>query len=258
MKVKGNAKWYKSGWWLKCISWLLEFLVQRVKLNHLLFHLFDPKASSGINAEYGGSGGGGGGSGGGAGGGEILSRLGGLVGTGVANLYEMYEMIDEDLGLDFILQDIHPIVDQDQNLETEDVLWVEEMEKKMIQFHTLDEEFQQPTYTLQPPTTFVPFSIPFNLHGNTWSNPVPLPQPYQSSLLNNTRAFGALSKLLSSVADPNEVTIHSYIHKKFQEWLQSTGKLEEMEQLVKLHVKTMTPIPPNQKQHILTPTLQTV
>eukprot|EP01126_Amoeba_proteus_P055570 TRINITY_DN6909_c0_g1_i4.p1 TRINITY_DN6909_c0_g1~~TRINITY_DN6909_c0_g1_i4.p1 ORF type:complete len:204 (-),score=49.23 TRINITY_DN6909_c0_g1_i4:122-733(-) len=69
MKVKGNAKWYKSGWWLKCISWLLEFLVQRVKLNHLLFHLFDPKASSGINAEYGGSGGGGGGGGGGSGGG---------------------------------------------------------------------------------------------------------------------------------------------------------------------------------------------
>jgi len=99
-----------------------------------------------------------------------------------------------------------------------------------------DEKYQN-MYQLQSSDTFVPFTIPFNLKGNTIENPVPLSGEYKLALQRQTERY--FQKLTELAREPSRSRhLQSVITNKFQEWLTCSGHLDQVEQLVALHLAT--------------------
>eukprot|EP01130_Rhizamoeba_saxonica_P010913 TRINITY_DN4502_c0_g1_i2.p1 TRINITY_DN4502_c0_g1~~TRINITY_DN4502_c0_g1_i2.p1 ORF type:complete len:251 (+),score=39.51 TRINITY_DN4502_c0_g1_i2:847-1599(+) len=103
----------------------------------------------------------------------------------------------------------------------------------------LMEEFRKRSFSEQPLQSFIPFSIPVVLSGNTNHNPVKLPERYQDALERNNVS---LRMYMEKFAQKHKLhkgygTKHR-VQQLFEEWLIESGNMNQILVLVKLQTQT--------------------
>jgi len=91
-----------------------------------------------------------------------------------------------------------------------------------------------------PAQLFSSLSIPFNIQGDTVSNPCTLPPDYAQELLRKTALANASLEKIRRVSDANPEA-RKLIHSHFREWLVNSGNLRHVLDLLYYEDKDPTP-----------------
>lgn len=151
----------------------------------------------------------------------------------------IYEIIDSNLGFDTTnLEDIENI----RALHTDQTSKVAQGPVSLHKTYlAIDQDFLDHSFGLQDPQSFVPFSIPVILSGDTTRNPIPLPTPYRDALAAHAAKFQGFAHVMRDSSRSGE-ELKAQIFAKYQEWLRTTGNLQQIEHLV-THQLSVTNFP---------------
>jgi hypothetical protein len=99
---------------------------------------------------------------------------------------------------------------------------------------------EQLPYALMRPESFTPFRVPFELTGDTKSNPYELSAEYRSSLEEAaTQAIELKQAIEKKKLDKSmKERIRAVIHAHFENWLRTTGNWQQIEDLVRLQLQS--------------------
>jgi hypothetical protein len=95
------------------------------------------------------------------------------------------------------------------------------------------------TFSIIPPEEFVPFRVPFDLVGDTKSNPYELEPAYQYALEAHAEEALELKRFIESQKYDRSTKekFKSIIKESFEDWLRASGNMQQLEDLAKLQVE---------------------
>jgi len=100
----------------------------------------------------------------------------------------------------------------------------------------LDEK-QSSCYVLMNPDDFTPLVVPFQLPGNTKTNPVELGAEYSQALTRKSKRVNLLKGAISSVPESVKDEVRRDIEDKFREWMVQSGNIDQVNDLINFHLQ---------------------
>jgi len=99
------------------------------------------------------------------------------------------------------------------------------------------EEKQPASYLFMNPDDFSPFVVPFQLPGNTKTNPVELATEYSQALQRKAKRVNLLKGAIASVPEALKDEVRRDIEDKFREWMVQSGNIDQVNDLINFHLQ---------------------
>lgn len=97
---------------------------------------------------------------------------------------------------------------------------------------------EQMPYSIVRPESFLPFRVPFELAGDTKSNPYELSNEYRSALEESATEAIELKQAIEKRKFDKSMRdrVRAVIGAHFENWLRQTGNYQQLEDLIRLQL----------------------